>query len=180
MDLEIIILSQKEKDKYHMISLICGIENITQMNLSTKQRQTHRLLVAKRLQDGGRMEWEFAISRCKLLWREWVNHRVLPYSTGNYFQYPVINHNGKEYACMHAKVLQLCPTICDPMSGQAPLSMGFSRQEYWSGLLCPPPGHLPNPGIESTSHYVSCQAGSLPLASPEKSKNECISVHICL
>ena len=45
MDLEIIILSevsQKEKDKYHMISLICGIQNVTQMNLSTKQRQTHR------------------------------------------------------------------------------------------------------------------------------------------
>ena len=31
---------------------------------------------------------------------------------------------------------------------QAPLSMGFSRQEYWSGLPCPPPGDLPNPGIE--------------------------------
>ena len=31
---------------------------------------------------------------------------------------------------------------------QAPLSMGFSRQEYWSGLSCPPPGDLPNPGIK--------------------------------
>ena len=31
---------------------------------------------------------------------------------------------------------------------QAPLSMGFSRQEYWSGLPCPPPGDLPNPGIK--------------------------------
>ena len=34
---------------------------------------------------------------------------------------------------------------------QAPLSMGFSRQEYWSGLLCPPPGDLPDPGIEPMS-----------------------------
>ena len=34
---------------------------------------------------------------------------------------------------------------------QAPLSMGFSRQEYWSGLPCPPPGHLPHPGTESLS-----------------------------
>ena len=34
---------------------------------------------------------------------------------------------------------------------QAPPSMGFSRQEYWSGLPCPPPGHLPNPGTEPTS-----------------------------
>ena len=45
MDLEMIILSevcQKEKDKYHMISLTCGIQNMTQMNLSTKQKETHR------------------------------------------------------------------------------------------------------------------------------------------
>ena len=35
--------------------------------------------------------------------------------------------------------------------GQAPLSMGFSRQEHWSGLPCPPPRDLPNPGIEPTS-----------------------------
>ena len=34
---------------------------------------------------------------------------------------------------------------------QAPLSMGFSRQEYWSGLPCPPSGDPPNPGIEPTS-----------------------------
>ena len=34
---------------------------------------------------------------------------------------------------------------------QTPLSMGFSRQEYWSGLLCPPPGDLPDPGIEPAS-----------------------------
>ena len=34
---------------------------------------------------------------------------------------------------------------------QAPVSVGFSRQEYWSGLLCPPPGDLPDPGIEPAS-----------------------------
>ena len=34
---------------------------------------------------------------------------------------------------------------------QAPLSMGFSRQEYWSGLPCPPPGNLPHPGTEPAS-----------------------------
>ena len=45
-------------------------------------------------------------------------------------------------ACMHAKSLQSCPTLCDPMdcSPPAPLSMGFSRQEYWSRLPCSPPG----------------------------------------
>ena len=52
--------------------------------------------------------------------------------------------------CMRAKSLQSCLTLCNPMNGshQAPLSMEVSRQEYWSGLLCPPPGDLPDPGIE--------------------------------
>ena len=43
---------------------------------------------------------------------------------------------------------------------QAPLSMGFSRQDYWSGLPFPSPGHLPNPGTEPTSPAL--QADSLP------------------
>ena len=42
---------------------------------------------------------------------------------------------------------------------QAPLSMGFSRQEYWSGLLCPPPGDLPNSGIEFKSISSPALAG---------------------
>ena len=43
--------------------------------------------------------------------------------------------------------------LCDPMdrSPLAPLCMGFSRQEYWSGLPCPPPGDLPDPGAEPRS-----------------------------
>ena len=46
---------------------------------------------------------------------------------------------------------------------QAPLSMEFSRQEYWGGLLCPPPGDLPNPGIESVSFLSPAWwVGSLP------------------
>ena len=44
---------------------------------------------------------------------------------------------------------------------QAPQSMEFSRQEYWSGLPFPPPGYLPNPGIEPRSPAL--QADSLPL-----------------
>ena len=52
---------------------------------------------------------------------------------------------------------------------QAPLSMGFSRQEYWSGLPLPSPGDLPGPGIEPMSVcLLHWQAGSLPLASPRK------------
>ena len=50
--------------------------------------------------------------------------------------------------------------LCDPMDcSQPPLSMGFSRQEYWSGLPCPPPGDLPNPGIEPVSLMSPALAG---------------------
>ena len=42
---------------------------------------------------------------------------------------------------------------------QAPLSMRFSRQEYWSQLPCPPPGDLPDPGIKSTSLMSPALAG---------------------
>ena len=46
-----------------------------------------------------------------------------------------------------------CPTLCDPwtVAYQAPPSMGFSRQEYWSGLPFPSPGDFPYPGIEPGS-----------------------------
>ena len=52
---------------------------------------------------------------------------------------------------------------------QAPLSTGFSRQEYWSGLPRPPPGDLPNPGIELRS--TALQADSLLSEPPGKPKN---------
>ena len=49
---------------------------------------------------------------------------------------------------------------------QAPLSMGFSRHEYWSGLPSPPPEDLPDPGIEPGSPAL--QADSLPSEPPGK------------
>ena len=52
-----------------------------------------------------------------------------------------------------------CTVAC-----QAPLSMGFSRQEYWNGLPFPSPGDLPDPGIESCSPGL--QANSLPSEPP--------------
>ena len=70
-------------------------------------------------------------------------------------------------ACVCAKLLShvwLFATLWT-VARQAPLSMGFSRQEYWSGLPCPPPGDLPYPGIEPASPAPSArQAGSLPLS----------------
>ena len=61
------------------------------------------------------------------------------------------------------KISQLYPTLCDPWD---PLYMEFTRQEYWSGLSCPPPGALPNPGMELSSPTL--QEDSLPSELPGK------------
>ena len=58
---------------------------------------------------------------------------------------------------MHAKSLQLRLTLSDPM--EAPLSKGFSRKEYWSGLPFPSPGDLLDPGIKSRSPGFPALAG---------------------
>ena len=55
-----------------------------------------------------------------------------------------------------------CVRLCETpwaLARQAPLSMGFSRQDYWSGLLRPPPGDLPDPGIEPASLMSLALAG---------------------
>ena len=49
---------------------------------------------------------------------------------------------------------------------QAPLFVGFSRQDYWSGLPCPPLGDLPDPGVEP--RFPALQADSLPSEPPGK------------
>ena len=60
-------------------------------------------------------------------------------------------------------------TTLRTVAHQAPLSMGFSRQEYWSGLPCPPPGDLPDPGINlSLLCLLHWKLGSLPLVQPGK------------
>ena len=64
-------------------------------------------------------------------------------------------------------VTQLCLTLCDPMNCSPPGSSvhgDFSRQEYWSGLPCPLPGDLPDPGLEPRSPTL--QADSLPPEPP--------------
>ena len=60
---------------------------------------------------------------------------------------------------------------------QAPLSTGFSRPEYWSGLPCPPPGDLPNPETDPVS--MALQSDSLPL-SHQGSPSVCVCVCVCV
>ena len=60
----------------------------------------------------------------------------------------------------HLSRVQLFATLWT-VACQAPLSVGFSRQEYWSGLPCPPPGYLPNTGIEPESLTSPALAGRI-------------------
>ena len=71
-----------------------------------------------------------------------------------------------------SEVAQSCPTFCDPVdcvARQAPPSMGFPKQEYWSGLPFPSPGDLPHPGIEPRSPTL--QAYALSSEPPGKPKD---------
>ena len=77
------------------------------------------------------------------------------------------------YVCVYVLFSVMSNSFVTPwtITRQAPLSMGFSRQEYWSGLPCPPPGDLPNPGIECKS--PAWQADSLLF-----SHQEAINIYI--
>ena len=74
---------------------------MTQINIPTEQKQTHRYREqtcgCQGGEGGGGKDWELGITRCKLLYIGWIKNKVLLYSTENYIQHPVINHNGKEY-----------------------------------------------------------------------------------
>ena len=66
----------------------------------------------------------------------------------------------------YAKSLQSCPTVCDPIDGshQAPPSMGFSRQKYWSGVPLPSPRILPyGQIIQGTTHVWTTRSAELNL-----------------
>ena len=59
------------------------------------QTQRKDLWLPRGRAGGEGVDWEFGISRCKLLYIGWINSKVLLYSTGNCIKHPVINHNGK-------------------------------------------------------------------------------------
>ena len=79
--------------------------------------------------------YHFPTSSCVLIWRKW------------------------KWKCHLLSHVQLCVSPWTA-THQAPLSMGLSRQEYWSGLPCPPPGDLSDTGIKP--RYPMLQADSLP------------------
>ena len=80
--------------------------------------------------------------------------------------YLLRNRKKSIFHCVRAKLLSHIWQFVIPwtVACQSPLFMGFSRQEYWSGLPCPPPQDLPNPGIKLRSPAL--KADSLPSDPP--------------
>ena len=104
MQLEILILSdvcQKEKDKYHMISLICGILSMAQIIVSKNRNRLgdmeSRVVGIKGEEGRSGIDGGFGVGRCKLLHLEWINNEVLLYSTKNYIQSLGIEHDRRQY-----------------------------------------------------------------------------------
>ena len=97
-------------------------------------------------------------------------------------------HTGTEHRKMfmnacHALCIcaQLCPLFAPigTVAHRTPLSMEFSRQEYWSGLPFPTPGDLPDPGIEPTSPVSSALAGGFfTTVPPGKPSYECSDMQL--
>ena len=85
---------------------------MTEMNSSMKEKQTHRHREQTCGCQGGSgegMDWEFGISRGKLLYIGWINNKLLLWSTGNNTQYAVTKHSGKEYIRTHTYItVSLC------------------------------------------------------------------------
>ena len=101
-----------------------------------------------------------------LFWLFWLSHEIYMYKFSD-------KSAALKEACVCANLLQVCLTVCTlwTVACQAPLSMGFFRQENWSGLPCPPPEYLFTQG--SNSHLLCLphwQMGSLPLAPAGKPK----------
>ena len=93
------------------------------MNLFMKQKQTHRPRKQtggyqrgkgkkERGKGGGGINQEFGITRYKLLHIKQINKKFLLYSTGNYIQYPEINHNKKEYEKEYIYIIYITESLC--------------------------------------------------------------------
>ena len=118
--------------------------------LRVKQSTTRKLQIQEYFSGQQKMRTRMAgIQRWP--WRGWGRTTKLNgWDCRSFFSAQNDLETGSWIRCMSA---QLCPTLCDPwtVTCQAPLSIGFLRQEYWSGLPCPSWGDLLDPDIEPTS-----------------------------
>ena len=87
--------------------------------------------------------------------------------------------NLSKCVCVRAKSLKLCLFVTQwTVVSQVPLSMGFFRQGHWSGLPCPSPGHLPNPGIDSM--FLMSGRFFTTITSWGALQNVCVCVCVCI
>ena len=93
--------------------LVCHLEicHVCKVPFKIPSRQGFK--IRARLWWGG-INYESWISRYKLLYIKYINNKVLLYSTGNYIQYPVINHNGKEYEKEYVHICITESLCCTP------------------------------------------------------------------
>ena len=104
------------------------------------------------------LEWAaLPFSRGSSQLRDWTQVSCI---AGRFFT-SWVTREAQKWKC-ESEVAQSCQILYDPMgcrvACQAPLSMGFSKKEYWSGLPFPSPGDLPGPGIEPGSHTVQADS----------------------
>ena len=103
MELEILILSEVRKRKTNTIWYHLHVESKIWHKwtyLQHRNRLMHRenrLVVAKKEKGESGRDWDFGVSRCKLLHLEWRSNEVLQYSTGNYTQFLGMEHDGRYY-----------------------------------------------------------------------------------
>ena len=91
-----------------------------------------------------------------------MHHSCSPTPAGDYLRVSNWTQVGSEHPSNACVCMRSCVRLFatpQTVAHQATLTMGFSRQEYWNGLPCPPPGDLPNPGIELTSLMSPALAG---------------------
>jgi len=91
----------------------------------------------------------------------------------------LLKETNNRLECVHAKSLQYVQlsAALQTVAHQAPLSMGFPRQKYWSGLPCPPPGDLPNAGFEPTS--LTSALAQISLFSLKSRENFLLTAQAC-
>ena len=106
----------------------------------------------------------------------WITQRETPDTwmssvlTAVSLLHTLLRDKKKSLTCMYAQLLsrvQLSATTWI-VAQQSPLSMGFSRQEYWNALPFPSPGYLPNPGTEATSPVSPVLAGRFFTTEPPR------------
>ena len=111
---------------------------------------------------------------------EWKERHI--WGRSDFISVMKVRKSMESWRLKYLLVAQLCPTLCNPMDwsvSQGPLSLGFSRQESWSGQPFPSPGDLPDPGIEPRPPALQADfLPSKPLGNPLKTKRKAYLLRI--